>query len=207
MTSSRFKHPILHLHVLGGSGVERSEHRVFCRLQRRSIAVEDCCSCFHCDDITDGETATVNCTMPIAPDDPAADPRGEETEIGTLLCSGTVVLTDRAPLRDAFALMQSADRRSVAIVDDRSALIGIVHETGFIGRRVIEKEIAISAAMSSALALHERTPVRVALRFLAANHLREATVVSDDGVPIGTFRDIDGLDWIRVARDGSTQRE
>jgi len=53
--------------------------------------------------------------------------------------------------------------------------------------------------MSTAIAVHERTPVRVALRMLAAHHLREATVISDEGTPIGLFRDVDGLRWISAA--------
>ena len=58
----------------------------------------------------------------------------------------------------------------------------------------------VTASMSTAVAIHERTPVRVALKLLAASHLREATVVSDHGVPIGVFRDVDGLRWLAAAR-------
>ena len=199
MTSSHCKHPILRLQVLQGDGRERAEHRVFCRLQRRSVEVEECCSCIHCDEIADGPAPSVNCTLPVAADEPGSDPTGEQTEIGTLLCTGTVVLAEHAPLRDAFALMRTEGRHFVPVVDERSALVGVVHETGFIGRRVNTKDVPLAAAMSSAIALHERTPVRVALRYLAANHLREATVVSEDGVPIGTFRDSDGLHWIHQA--------
>jgi hypothetical protein len=47
--------------------------------------------------------------------------------------------------------------------------------------------------MSSVLAIHEGVSVRRALRLLASAHAREATVVNDDGVPVGVFRDVDGL--------------
>lgn len=207
MTSSHVKHPILRLQVIDRDGQERSEHRVFCRLQRRSIEVEECCSCIHCDEIEEGAAPTVNCTLPIAADDPASDPSGEQTEIGTLLRAGAVVVADDVDLRAAFARMRAEDRRSIAIVDDESALVGVLHEAGFVGRRAATKEVALAAAMSSAVALHERTSVRAALRYLAANHLREATVVSDDGIPIGTFRDIDGLHFISVARDSAPPKD
>lgn len=201
MTSSQFKHPILRLDVLDADGVARHEHRVFCRLQRSSVPVDECCSCLHCDEITDGPVPTVDCTMPIARDDPAKDPTGESTEIGTLLCCGTVVVAATSPMTQAFSVLHAEGRRSIPIVDGHHVLVGMLHETGFLGRRLLGKDAAISSAMSSAIALHERTPVRTALKFLAANHLREATVVSDDGRPIGIFRDIDGLHWISVARD------
>ncbi|MBS2018810.1 MAG: CBS domain-containing protein [Deltaproteobacteria bacterium] len=200
MTSSQFKHPVLRLDVLDENGVARHEHRVFCRLQRSSVLVEECCSCLHCDEIKDGPNPTVNCTMPIPPDDPAKDPAGDTTEIGTLLCCGTVVIAASSPLTQAFTVLHTEGRRSVPIVDSHHVLVGILHDTGFLGRRLLGKDSVITAAMSSAVALHERTPVRTALKFLAANHLREATVVSDEGKPIGVFRDIDGLHWLTLAR-------
>ena len=54
--------------------------------------------------------------------------------------------------------------------------------------------------MMSVIAIDERTPVRAALRLLAARHLREATVISREGVPIGVFTDVDGLRWVARAR-------
>jgi CBS domain-containing protein len=205
--TTQFKHPILRLDVLASDGTRQTEHRVFCRLQRQSVLVDDCCSCVHCDAISDGTTAaaTVDCTMPMAPDDPASDPTGERTEIGTLLCTGTIVVGQSTSLSSALAVLHAEDRRAVAIVDENHAIVGMVHETAFIGRRVADRAGAVSVAMSSAIAVNERTPVRVALRLLAASHLREATVVSDAGVPIGVFRDVDGLHWIAAARDASCE--
>ncbi len=206
MTTSQFKHPILRLEVLAPNGETRSEYRVFCRLQRESVRVDACCSCVHCDAITEGQTATVDCTMPMAADDPAKDPIGETTEIGTLLCQGTLVVADSTPVAKAFAALHAGDRRCIPIVDHKSALVGILHETGVVAWRAAGRHATASAVMSTAVALHERTPVRAALKILATNHLREATVVSDDGIPIGVFRDIDGLHWIRVARDSAPPR-
>jgi CBS-domain-containing membrane protein len=97
-------------------------------------------------------------------------------------------------------MLTEEDRRSVAIVDARNVLIGLVHESGFMGRMGPVRMGTVTASMSTAVAVHERTPVRVALKLLAASHLREATVVSDQGVPIGVFRDIDGLGWLAAAR-------
>jgi hypothetical protein len=80
-------------------------------------------------------------------------------------------------------------------------MVGLLYEPGFAARvHPVLEASAVSGAMSSAVALGEATPVRTALKLLAANHLREATVVSKRGVPIGTFRDVDGLLWIASAR-------
>lgn len=200
MTASRVSHPILRLDVLGADGTLSSEHRVFCRLQRSSVKVEDCCECVHCDAITEGTTPSVDCSIPVRPLDASEDPAGETIEVGTLLCRGTVVLSELAPAGRALRMLTEEDRRSVAIVDASNVLIGLVHEAGFMGRMGPVRLGAVTASMSTAVAIHERTPVRVALRLLAASHLREATVVSDEGVPIGVFRDIDGLGWLVAAR-------
>lgn len=200
MTASRVSHPILRLDVLAADGTRSSEHRVFCRLQRASVKVDDCCECVHCDAITDGGTPTVDCSIPVRPLDAIDDPAGETIEVGTILCRGTVVLSELAPAGRALRLLSEEDRRSIAIVDADHVLIGLVHEAGFMGRMGPLRLGIVTASMSTAVAIHERTPVRVALKLLAASHLREATVVSDHGVPIGVFRDVDGLRWLAAAR-------
>ena len=78
------------------------------------------------------------------------------------------------------------------------AAYGIVHEVTFLRRKNVDEEL--TATMSSGLAIHEATSVRRALRLLASAHLREAIVVDDEGVPLGTFRDVDGLRWIARTR-------
>jgi CBS domain-containing protein len=203
MTSSRVSHPILRLEVVEADGTRTTDHRVFCRLQRSSIRVDECCDCVHCDVVKDGEAPSVDCTIPVRPLDPADDPQGESIEVGTLLCRGTVVLAEGASAGRALRLLREEDRRSVAIVSAGNVLVGVVHEAGFMGRMGPARVGSVGAAMSTAVAVHERTPVRVALKLLAASHLREATVVSDDGVPIGVFRDVDGLRWLAGARDAA----
>jgi hypothetical protein len=59
---------------------------------------------------------------------------------------------------------------------------------------------SVACAMSSAMGIHEAMPVRTALRLLASSHLREATVIGNDGTPLGIFRDVDGLHAIAAAR-------
>jgi len=190
------KHPILHLEVLGADGTSTTDHVVFCRKQRQSVPVEECCACVHCVAIGGGATASVDCSIELAPHGRSVDPDVETTDVATLLCRGTVVVAESASLGRALAALREADLRSVAIVDERHVLIGLVHEaTPSFGRSRDRRDL-VSAAMTSAIAVDERTPVRVALRLLAANHLREATVVSKRGVPIGVFRDVDGLRWI-----------
>ena len=200
MTSSSVKHPILRLEVLAPDGTRQAESRVFCRLQRRSVMVDTCCSCVHCDAISDGPIPTVDCSIPVKPLDIADDPEGEQMEVGALLCTGTMAIAQSAPVGIALELLRAERTRAVAVVDDGRVLVGLLHETVFIGHRPRARHSEISTAMSTAIAVHERTPVRMALRLLAANHLREVTVVSDDGTPIGLFKDVDGLHWIAVAR-------
>lgn len=205
MTSARVSHPILRLDVLAPDGTHTSEHRVFCRLQRQSIEVETCCECVHCDTVTDGQAPSVDCTIPVRPLAPAEDPDGNSVEVGALLCRGTVVVSEATSVARALALLRAESRRSLAVVDENSVLVGLVYESGFMGRMGPSRMGVVSAAMSSAIAVHERTPVRVALKLLAASHLREATVVSTDGVPLGVFRDVDGLRWIAGARDAARE--
>lgn len=204
MSSSRVSHPILRLEVLAEDGMRSSDHRVFCRLQRSSVRVDECCECVHCDAVTDGVTPSVDCSIPVRPLEPGDDPRGESIEVGVLLCQGTVVLAESAATGRALRLLREQDRRSIAIVDSTNVLVGLVHEAGFMGRMGPVRMGSVSASMSTAVAVHERTPVRVALKLLAASHLREATVVSDEGVPIGVFRDVDGLRWLAGARQAAT---
>jgi len=204
MTTTRVKHPILHLDVLRADGTRMSDHRVFCRFKRRSVQVDACCSCVHCDEVTDGPAPAVHCSLPVRPLDHADDPAGERVEVGAVLCVGTVVLQASATLGTALDVLRAEDRRSVAVVDVRGALVGLVHEGGFVGRRGLPRVGLVSAAMSSPLAVHERTPVRLALKLLAANHLREVVVVSEEGVPLGVFRDVDGLRWIAGTRDDAS---
>jgi CBS domain-containing protein len=189
-------HPILRLHVLSREGTYSASDRVFCRYRHASVPVEECVNCIRCDAIRAGSAPTVDCTIPDAP--PGA-------EVGTLLCTGATVLEQSAPLRDALRLLHNENRHSIAVVDDDKRLVGIVHEMAFVRppapRRADED---VTVAMSTAIALHERTPVRIALRLLASSHLREATVVSSDGTPLGIFRDVDGLHWIARARAFAT---
>ena len=198
------RHPILRLEVLAADGTLASDHVVFCRLQDQSVRVEECCRCARCDSIEDGPTPSVNCTLPKEPLTPSQDPHGETIEVGTVLSEGTVVIADTVPIRRALDMLRDSDRRSVPIVDARHVMVGLVHEACFVARlppRIREGDVRDS--MSSPVAIDERTPVRTALKLLVANHLREATVVSKARVPIGIFRDIDGLRWIASARRGS----
>lgn len=202
----KVRHPILRLEVLGPDGRRTSEHRVFCRLQGRSVAVGTCCSCVHCDEITLLPSPSVACTVVLDDEQLGPDPRGQRTPIGNVLETGTLVVRPGTTLRDALGELRSANRRSIAVVDDALTVVGVVHEATFArhprGSR-LRGTGDVVRAMSAVLALHERVPVRRALELLAAAHAREATVVDDRGVPIGVFRDVDGLLWISQAERGS----
>jgi len=83
-------------------------------------------------------------------------------------------------------------------------LVGVLHDVTLTerGKRPEHAKDAVTTVMSHAIAIHEATPVRRALLFLASAHLREAAVVDAEGVPLGVFRDVDGLRWIARARSG-----
>jgi predicted transcriptional regulator len=143
---------------------------------------------------------TVDCSTAPLPAELVPDRDGESTEVGSLLQEGTVVITQSVSLGHALSLVEDGYRRSIAIVDDDHVMVGVVHDVAAPTRSRRRSRGAVAATMSSVIAIDERTPVRVALRLLAASHLREATVVSKEGVPIGVFRDVDGLLWIARAK-------
>ena len=188
---TRVSHPLLRLEVLRPDGTRTTEHRVFCRYQRRSVLAGSCCACLHCEEVTADPEPAIVCSIP-------CEPVVEEPEVGAILRGEAVAIDPATPIGDALAVMRAEDRRSLAVVDEQRSLVGVVHEVVFV--RVTKPAEDVAASMSSGLAIHESTPVRRALRLLASAHLREAIVVDDAGTPLGTFRDVDGLRWIARGR-------
>lgn len=202
------RHPILRLEVLAADGTLATDHVVFCTRQDQTVRVEECCRCARCDAIEEGPSPAVVCAEPDEPVDPEMDPDGDRVEVATLLSEGTVVVADTVPVRRALDLLHASDRRSVPIVDARHVMVGLVHEACFVARLGPRSQDGdVRGSMSSPVAIDERTPVRAALRLLVANHLREATVVSKARVPIGIFRDLDGLRWIAAARRSAKKHD
>jgi CBS domain-containing protein len=201
---AKVRHPILRLEVLHPNGSRSTEHRVFCRYQKKSVQVGTCCACLHCDSIESApdKGASVNCTITVDAADAEPDPLGVRTEVAAVLSRGTLVLDPSSTLKQAFDLLRAEDRRSLPVVDANTSIVGVIHETAFLPKhnRSEHPEEAVAHAMSSSLAIHETVPIRRALEMLAAAHLREATVVDSDGVPLGVFHDIDGLRWIYASR-------
>lgn len=171
---------------------------MFCRYQRRSVPAGSCCACAHCDAITTDPEPAIICSIPVDPEALAPDPAGEKTEVAVLLHGESVAIDPAAAVGDALRVLRAQNRACVAVVDERRVLVGVIHEVAFVRPGSQPEDVA--AAMSSGLALHESTSVRRALRLLASAHLREAIVIDDAGVPLGTFRDVDGLRWIARAR-------
>jgi CBS domain-containing protein len=195
---SRVAHPLLRLEVVRPDGTRATEHRVFCRYQRRSVPAGTCCACAHCVDVDTDPAPAIVCSIPVEREELEGDVEGERTEVGVLLHGQTIAVDPSASIGEALGVLRKQERRSVAVVDDRRVLVGVVHEVTFVRPGQPAEDVA--AAMSSGLALHEATPVRRALRLLASAHLREAIVIDDAGVPLGTFRDVDGLRWLAEAR-------
>ena len=198
---SRVSHPILRLEVLDARGSRTAEQHVFCRLRRESVDVDFCRMCDRRDAIQTAPTPSVDCTFAPQPHDVIPDPHGDRTEVGVLLREGTIALACSASLLDALALLSASDFRTVAVVGGDHILVGLLHETVVAERcaKLADANVGVKAAMSSPLAVHEATPVRDALRFMAAAHLRQATVVTSAGVPLGVLRDVDALRWIAAS--------
>lgn len=201
----RVRHPILRLEVLAGDGTSTTSHFVFCRQRRASVAVGECIGCVHCDAITSAPTPSVDCSIEVPASAEAPDPEGQRTEVATLLADGATVIEQSATIGDAIRLLRGDQRRSIAIVDTTRRLVGMVHEmtVGTAGQVRGMEGGDVTVAMTTALAIEESTPVRIALHLLASSHLRDATVVRADGTPLGVFRDVDGLRWIARARTGA----
>ena len=201
----RVSHPILHLEVVHHDQVRDGVARVFCRLQRRSIDVDVCRTCPPAQAIHGGATPSVDCDVVAPAGTLDADPLGLRTEVGTLLEGGSTVIADSASLADALGVIRAGDLRSVAVVGGDHVLVGVLHDVALEARRRSAggAPVDLRTVMSHALAIHESTPVRRALLFLASAHLRQAAVVDSEGVPLGIFRDVDGLRWLARARGGA----
>jgi CBS domain-containing protein len=201
MSGTRIRHPILRLDVIGPGGDRRSEHRVFCRRKGRSVPVGTCASCVRCDAIVAEPLPAVVCTPALDESTLAPDPLGVRTPVGGMLQEGTIAIDPDTTVREALGLLRSEDRRSVAVVDEKRAILGVVHEAAFLRRGLAApRDEDVAHVMSGTIAIHEAMPIRRAVELLATAHLREATVIDDDGVPIGRFRDVDGLRWLTRAR-------
>jgi predicted transcriptional regulator len=126
------------------------------------------------------------------------DPLGLRTPVAEVLTSATLAVRGELTLREALAHLHAEDRRSVAVVDTNQVVIGAIHERRY---PASSGDLPVALVMTSKLALPISTPIRRALELMAAAHLREIVVIDEHEVPLGTFRDVDGLRWIARARD------
>jgi CBS domain-containing protein len=191
-------HPIVRLQVLGPDGQRQTALRVFCRERQTAVPIGVCAACRHCEGIVESPAPAVNCLVTERRADLPRDPLGLRTPVAEVLTSETFAVRGETTLRDALAHLHAEDRRSVAVVDPDQVVIGVIHERAY---RAFSRDLPVSVVMSSKLALPISTPIRRALELMAAAHLREIVVVDEREVPLGTFRDIDGLRWLAVARN------
>lgn len=189
-------HPILRLDVIGPDGRKESVFRVFCRERGAPVPVPTCCACVHCEGVVEVPSPAVHCRVTESRADLPDDPLGLVTPVAEVLTSKTFAVEADTTLKDAIEHLRREDRRSVAVVDEEHVVVGVIHE----GHRRERSDLPVATVMGSRLSLPVETPVRRALELMAAAHLREIVVVDDDHVPLGTFRDVDGLHWIAAAR-------
>ena len=189
-------HPILRLDVLGPDGRLASAFRVFCREKQSAVPVGVCCACIHCEGVVDAPSPTVNCLVSEDRAERPSDPLGLSTPVAEVLASQTFVVDAGTTLHHAVARLHAEERHSVAVVDHHRVVIGVLHDRP----RKDPEGLLVAQVMSARLALPVTTPVRRALELMAAAHLREVIVVDEDDVPLGTFRDVDGLHWLALAR-------
>jgi CBS domain-containing protein len=188
-------HPILRLEVLGPDGRRQSEYRVYCRERRAVVPIGVCCACVHCESIA-AEPPAVQCLVTASRAERPSDPRGVATPVGEMLTAEAVAVDADTTLREALAYLRAGDRRSVPVVDQARVVVGILHDAP----RAEPPDTLAADAMGSRLVLPVTTPIRRALALMAAAHLREIVVVDEGDVPLGTFRDVDGLHWLALAR-------
>lgn len=192
----KVSHPILRLEVLRADGTQQSMYRVFCKSQRRAVPIGECAACLRCESIEAGPLPSVNCLIEASLAEPGPDPLGLHTPVGSVLRISAYAVTPDTSVRATLMLLRAEDRRGVPVVDDAGNVIGVVDEMRC--REALGH--TAGAVMSSRLALPALTPVRRAVELMAAAHLREVTVVDDDGAPLGVLRDVDGLRWLTDAR-------
>ena len=118
------------------------------------------------------------------------------TAIGAVLRMSTCAVTPDTSVRDTFAVLRAEDRRSIPVIDEGGSVVGVVDEMR------CRESLGPTAAsvMSSKLSLDALTPVRRAVELMAAAHLREVTVLDDEGRPLGVLRDVDALLWLANAK-------
>src|SRR5262249_11906009 len=110
--------------------------------------------------------------------------------VGQVLGSGTLAVDQDSSVEDALRLLYASGRQELPVVDASShVVIGVARERELGANR----SFALAFATSSPLVVRESSSIDEALRLLASAHLREVTVVGEDGVPIGVFRDVEGL--------------
>ncbi len=212
----RVEHPILRLHVLAPDGTTTTDHRVFCRMQQVAVSAGACTQCLRCEAIVGSPEPTVQCALPAsaaagsvsesatgpATFPSSADHDGSATSVGSMLHGSLLALEPGTTVGDARRTLREEHRRSIAVVNAAHHVIGVVHESTLASARgrAADPRLPVDHVMASTLVIEDITPIRRALELLAAAHLREATVVDAEGVPLGTFRDVEGLDWITAHR-------
>lgn len=195
----RVRHPILHLEIVDEDGrTISSAHRAYCALRMRSVEIGTCCACLRCDEIVAAPQPAVVCTLPPEDDRPTLD-----VHVGRMLDRGAVAISPEASAVHARRVLVTTGRRELPVVDvSTHVVLGVVRDVG------LERHVDVQTAMSSPLYVRESMTVREALRVLASAHLREVTVVNDDGVPIGVFRDVDGPKYdVELNRQITAARE
>lgn len=134
-------HPLLRLEIVRVDGTRATLHRVFCARERRSVLVERCCACIHCERVIDEpEPAVVCAAAPVADEEPEVgafvregavllvDEGGETIEITDELgapTSGALVIHERTPLRTALGALAAAELDEAAVVDDHGVPVGV----------------------------------------------------------------------------------
>lgn len=196
----RVDHPVLRLRTIAEGGTREHEPRVFCRYRQGAVAVAECERCAR-RDVAASHGGIIRCDVPVDASavDLDLDREGEGTSVAILLEHGSSALTPETTIGTASVALQRGPHHSMAVVDACGTLVGVLHEAALVVGE-LDLRAPVTHAMSSPLALPSRMPVRSALRVLAAAHLREAIVVDDDGVPLGVFRDVDGLLFVARRR-------
>jgi CBS domain-containing protein len=192
---------------------------------------QDCAACLEIAADGPGADGCVRCTpapVPVGARMAGGEPFGgarmhEGIAVGDVLTKRILCVGADLSVPALIALFVEQAMGGVFVVDDDGRLLGSIREVDFVRSRPLQDKRAWfngtssvddeSAAgegppwsagemMSSAIAVHEGTPVRHVILQMARSHLREAPVVTRAGELLGALRDIDGLRWIAAQARG-----
>jgi CBS domain-containing protein len=151
-----------------------------------------------------GVRAWVTCL----PDAPRGELRGSEIPVGAFLDSNILCVHDDLDLASLASLFMERGLSHVYVVDENFELVGVAREKSLLGAAHGGVPLATARDIAeSADRILEGVAIRRALLHMAVSHVRQAPIVTKDGVLVGVLGDVQGLRWFAAcARDANERK-